>query len=95
MLEDWPDWIYLQGWGATNLTALKEVNKINFPTDRLVGVWWAAARTMFVRQASQPKATLPLISAASVRFLGDPGHSQIRSRQGQSQVTSKDKIGEN
>jgi Periplasmic binding protein len=35
------DWIYLQRWGAMNPTALKEASKIDFPMNRLVGVWWA------------------------------------------------------
>lgn len=39
--RDRPDWIYLQGWGAMNPTAIKEAIKINFPRNRMVGVWWA------------------------------------------------------
>lgn len=39
--RDRPDWIYNQGWGAMNPTAVKEAAKNNFPMDRLVGVWWA------------------------------------------------------
>jgi branched-chain amino acid transport system substrate-binding protein len=39
--RDRPDWIYLQGWGAMNPTAVKEAAKINFPMEKLVGVWWA------------------------------------------------------
>src|SRR4051812_10283515 len=39
--RDRPDWLYLQGWGAMNPTAIKEAAKINFPMNRLVGVWWS------------------------------------------------------
>ena len=39
--RDRPSWIYLQGWGAMNPTALKEAAKIDFPMNRLVGNWWA------------------------------------------------------
>lgn len=39
--RDRPDWIYVQGWGAMNPTAVKEAAKNNFPMDRMVGVWWA------------------------------------------------------
>jgi branched-chain amino acid transport system substrate-binding protein len=39
--RDRPDWIYNQGWGAMNPTAVKEAAKNNFPMERLVGVWWA------------------------------------------------------
>jgi branched-chain amino acid transport system substrate-binding protein len=39
--RDRVDWIYNQGWGAMNPTAVKEAVKNNFPIDKLVGVWWA------------------------------------------------------
>ncbi|BAT59965.1 hypothetical protein GJW-30_1_02500 [Variibacter gotjawalensis] len=39
--RDRPDWIYMQGWGAMNPTAVKEAAKINFPMNRFVGVWFA------------------------------------------------------
>lgn len=39
--RDRVDWIYNQGWGAMNPTAVKEAVKNGFPMDRLVGVWWA------------------------------------------------------
>ena len=39
--RDRPDWIYNQGWGAMNPTAVKEAIKAGFPTGKLVGVWWA------------------------------------------------------
>jgi len=39
--RDRPDWIYMQGFGAMNATAVKEANKINYPMDHLVGNWWA------------------------------------------------------
>ena len=39
--RDRVDWIYNQGWGAMNPTAVKEAVKNGFPLDRLVGVWWA------------------------------------------------------
>ncbi len=39
--RDRTNWIYLQGWGAMNPTAVKEAVKNSFPMDKLVGVWWA------------------------------------------------------
>ncbi|MCP8939715.1 ABC transporter substrate-binding protein [Alsobacter sp. SYSU M60028] len=39
--RDRPNWIYIQGWGAMNPTAVKEAAKNNFPMDHLVGVWFA------------------------------------------------------
>ncbi len=39
--RDRPDWIYLQGFGAMNPTAVKEAAKNNYPMDHLIGNWWA------------------------------------------------------
>ncbi|HRK23474.1 MAG TPA: ABC transporter substrate-binding protein [Beijerinckiaceae bacterium] len=39
--RDRTDWIYNQGWGAMNPTAVKEAVKNGFPMDKMVGVWWA------------------------------------------------------
>lgn len=39
--RDRPDWIYLQGWGAMNPTAVREAIRTGFPIDRMIGVWWA------------------------------------------------------
>src|SRR5512134_453887 len=38
-----PDWVILRGWGAMNPTALQEAARIDFPRDRIVGVWWSGA----------------------------------------------------
>jgi branched-chain amino acid transport system substrate-binding protein len=39
--RDRPDWLYMQGFGAMNPTAVKEAIKINYPMDHLIGNWWA------------------------------------------------------
>ena len=39
--RDRPAWMIMWGWGAMNPTAVKEAAKINFPMDRLVGIWWS------------------------------------------------------
>ncbi len=39
--RDRPDWIYNQGWGAMNPTAVKEAIRNGFPIEKLMGVWWA------------------------------------------------------
>jgi branched-chain amino acid transport system substrate-binding protein len=39
--RDRPEWLYLQGWGAMNPTAVEEAAKNNFKMDHLVGVWWS------------------------------------------------------
>lgn len=38
-----PDWVILRGWGVMNPTALKTAQKVGFPADRIVGVWWSGA----------------------------------------------------
>ena len=40
--RDRTDWIYNQGWGAMNPTAVKEAVKNGFRMDRFVNVWWAS-----------------------------------------------------
>jgi len=39
--RDKPDWIYMQGFGAMNPTAVKEAAKIGYPMDHFIGNWWA------------------------------------------------------
>jgi branched-chain amino acid transport system substrate-binding protein len=39
--RDRPDWIYMQGFGAMNPTAVKEAIKINYPMGHFIGNWWA------------------------------------------------------
>ncbi len=38
-----PDWIILRGWGAMTPIALKEASRIDFPADRIIGVWWSGS----------------------------------------------------
>jgi branched-chain amino acid transport system substrate-binding protein len=38
--RDRPDWVFLQGWGAMNPTAVKEAAKTRFPMDKFVSIWW-------------------------------------------------------
>ena len=38
-----PDWVILRGWGVMNPTALKEANRVGFPAEKIVGVWWSGA----------------------------------------------------
>ena len=39
--RDRPDYLYNQGWGAMNPTAVRAAISNNFPIDRLISVWWA------------------------------------------------------
>jgi branched-chain amino acid transport system substrate-binding protein len=94
--RDKPDWIYLQGWGAMNPTAVKEAAKIGFPMNRLVGVWWSGNDDDARPAGPEAKgySSLDLNAVGSdfpvikdiVKYVVDKGKSQVASR---------DKIGEN
>ena len=95
--RDRPDWIYLQGWGAMNPTAIKEAAKTGFPMNRLVGVWWSGGdedarpggrgcQGLYARSTSTRSAqNFPAIQDI-LKYVVDKGKSQ---------VASKDKVGEN
>jgi branched-chain amino acid transport system substrate-binding protein len=38
-----PDWVILRGWGVMNPTALKGAQKVGFPREKIIGVWWSGA----------------------------------------------------
>lgn len=38
-----PDWVIFWGWGAMNSAGLQAAQKVGFPRDRMVGVWWSGA----------------------------------------------------
>ena len=81
--RDRPDWIYLQGFGAMNPTAVKEAAKNNYPMDHLIGNWWAGGDDD-ARPAGPGGQGLSVARLQSGRheFPGDQGHPEIRHRQG-------------
>ena len=82
--RDRPDWIYLQGWGAMNPTAIKEAAKISFPMNRLVGVWWSGNDDDARPAGEEAKGYSSLdLNAVGANFPAHPGHHQIRRGQGQ------------
>jgi branched-chain amino acid transport system substrate-binding protein len=38
-----PDYIFLWGWGVMNAAAIKEAIAVNYPREKMYGVWWAGA----------------------------------------------------
>ena len=40
--QDRPDYVLLWGWGVMNSTAINEAAAVNFPRDKMIGVWWSA-----------------------------------------------------
>ena len=41
--QDRPDNVLLWGWGVMNSTAIKEAVAVNYPRDKMIGVWWSGA----------------------------------------------------
>jgi branched-chain amino acid transport system substrate-binding protein len=41
--QDKPDYVLLWGWGVMNGTSVKEAAAVNFPRDKMIGVWWSGA----------------------------------------------------
>jgi branched-chain amino acid transport system substrate-binding protein len=93
--RDRPSWIYLQGFGAMNPTAVKEAAKINYPMDHLVGNWWAGgdddarpagdgAKGYLSLDFNQVGTNFPVIQDI-IKHVVDKGKSQ----------TPKDRVGEN
>jgi branched-chain amino acid transport system substrate-binding protein len=93
--RDRTDWVYLQGWGAMNPTAVREAGRAGFPVNKLVGVWWAgsdddprpsgdAAKGYRALNWHQTGANFPVIQEI-VKHVVDRGQS----------LSPKEKIGEN
>jgi branched-chain amino acid transport system substrate-binding protein len=38
-----PDWVILRGWGVMNPTALRTAQRVGYPANKIVGVWWSGA----------------------------------------------------
>jgi branched-chain amino acid transport system substrate-binding protein len=94
--RDKPDWIYLQGWGAMNPTAVKEAAKIGFPMNRLVGVWWSGNDDDARPAGAEAKGYSSLdLNAVGSNFPVIQDIVKYVVDKGKSQVASKDKIGEN
>jgi len=94
--RDRPNWIYLQGWGAMNPTAVKEAGKIGFPMNRLVGVWWSGSDDDARPAGAEAKGYSSLdLNAVGQNFPVIQDILKYVVDKGKSQVTSKDKVGEN
>jgi branched-chain amino acid transport system substrate-binding protein len=94
--RDRPDWIYLQGWGAMNPTAIKEAAKISFPMNRLVGVWWSGNDDDARPAGDEAKGYSSLdMNAVGQNFPAIQDVVKYVVDKGKSQVASKDKVGEN
>lgn len=91
-----PDYIYNQGWGAMNPTAVKEAIRNNFPIDKLVGVWWAGGDDDARAGGAEAKGYKALnFHQAGTNFPVIQDILKHVHAKGLSKVSSVDKIGEN
>ena len=50
-----PDYVLLWGWGVMNSTSVKEAAAVNFPRDKMLGVWWSGAEPDVLPAGDQSK----------------------------------------
>ncbi len=94
--RDRPDWIYIQGWGAMNPTAVTEATKTGFKMDHLIGVWWSGGDQDAHPAGAAAKGYSSLdINAVGADFPALQDIIKYVVDKGKSQVTSKDQVGEN
>jgi branched-chain amino acid transport system substrate-binding protein len=93
--RDRPDWIYLQGWGAMNPTALKEAVKIGYPMDRLIGNWWASGEEDVRPAGAQAKGYQALnLSGIGQNYPAIQDILKYVIDKGKTQTSSRDQVGE-
>jgi branched-chain amino acid transport system substrate-binding protein len=93
--RDRPAWMIMWGWGAMNPTAIKEAAKINYPMDHFVSVWWGGGEDDARPAGVEAKGFTALnFSAIGPGFPALQDIEKYVVDKGESQVTSKDKVGE-
>jgi branched-chain amino acid transport system substrate-binding protein len=93
--RDRPDWIYLQGWGAMNPTALKEAAKVGFPMNRLIGNWWASGEEDVRPAGAEAKGYQALnLSGIGQNYPAIQDIIKYVIDKGKTQTPSKDQVGE-
>jgi branched-chain amino acid transport system substrate-binding protein len=93
--RDRTDYIYIQGWGAMNPTAVQEATKNNFPINHLVGVWWSGGDDDARPSGDAAKGYTSLtFNAAGTDFPAIQDILKLVVEKGKSSVASPDKVGE-
>jgi branched-chain amino acid transport system substrate-binding protein len=94
--RDRPDWIFIQGWGAMNPTAIKEAARTGFKMDHLVGNWFSSNEDDVRPTGTAAKGFKGLnFNAVGHNFPAIHDILKYVVDKGKSQVASKDKVGEN
>ena len=70
-----PDYVLLWGWGVMNSTSIKEAAAVNYPRNKMIGVWWSGAEPDVTPAGDGSKGYL----AAALHAIGDqfPVHRDI------------------
>ena len=94
--RDRPDWIFIQGWGAMNPTAITEAVKNGYKMDHLVANWFSSGEDDMRPAGEGAKGALALdFNAVGQNFPAIQDILKLVVDKGKSQVASRDKIGEN
>ena len=93
--RDRPDYMVMWGWGAMNATAVREAAKVRYPMDHFISVWWPGEDD--VRPAGDAATGFKMLNfhAVGADF---PALQDILTNvvdKGLSQVSGRDKVGEN
>ena len=62
-----PDYVLLWGWGVMNSAAVTEAGNVNYPRDKMLGVWWSGAEPDVVPAGEQGRGLQGADAAASGR----------------------------
>jgi branched-chain amino acid transport system substrate-binding protein len=93
--RDRTDWLYIQGWGAMNPTAIQEAAKANFPMSHLVGVWWSGGDDDARPAGAAAKGYTALsFNAAGTDYPAIQDILKLVVGKGKSAVASPEKVGE-
>jgi branched-chain amino acid transport system substrate-binding protein len=94
--RDRPDWIFIQGWGAMNPTAVNEAVKTGFATDHLVGNWFSSGEDDLRPAGDGAKGMLSLnFNGVGQNYPAIQDILKLIVAKGKSQVSSAEKVGEN
>ena len=82
--QDRPDYVLLWGWGVMNSTAINEAAAVNYPRDKMIGVWWSGAEPDVIPAGDRRTGYKALMLQHRRRQVRGPCRPrEVRHRQGQ------------
>ena len=74
-----PDYVLLWGWGVMNSAAVTEAGNVNYPRDKMLGVWWSGAEPDVIPAGDKARGLQGADAAASGRQVRRPRrHREVR-----------------